>query len=149
MSKSLVCYIASLTSTSTLARVGRLLREDGCQKIDERAHAGRALMTFGVDRVNVCIRRVILRQHLDESTALQVAMNVPLCAHEDAVPIQCPAYGYLPVVRRQVALDLDRFDLGLTSSNVRTRLRGARAATLRVGNTFVYQRGIVNFAQEA
>jgi hypothetical protein len=84
-------------------------RERQRNEVDEGPHTGRQLVPLRVDGVDVGIRRGVLRQHLHQPAVLQVALDVPLGAHQDAVAVQRPVDGDLAVVGGQVAAGLDGF----------------------------------------
>ncbi|MCY1368635.1 hypothetical protein D9M69_556310 [compost metagenome] len=66
-------------------------------------------MALWVDSVDVGVGCGVLGQHLDEPPVGQVALDVPLGAHEDAVAVQCPVDRDPAVVGGQVAAGLDGF----------------------------------------
>src|SRR6218665_3070375 len=52
----------------------------------------------GETRMDVRIGRVALRQDLYKPSALQIPLDVPLGAHQNAVTVQCPIHRYFAVV---------------------------------------------------
>ena len=59
---------------------------------------------------------LILRQHLDQAAALQVARDVPLGAHQDAVTVERPGDGDAAVVGGQAAAHLHRLGDGMAAA---------------------------------
>src|ERR1700761_4610615 len=81
-------------------------------EIDKSADAVRQLVPLRIDGVDIGIRRLVIRQHLDQAAVLQIGLQIPLRAHQDAVAVERPVDGDFAVVGRQSAAYLDRLGLG-------------------------------------
>ena len=68
-------------------------------------------MPLRVDGIDVRLRRVVLRQHLDQPAAAQVTRDVPLRTHQDAVTIQRPAHRDSAVIGGEIAADFHGFGM--------------------------------------
>lgn len=81
------------------------------ERLGHKVHKGphpRGRFVLGrIHRVNVGVRRVVLRQQLHQLALRQVLANVPFGAHQDAVPVQRPLHGDAAVVGGQVATGFD------------------------------------------
>ena len=75
-------------------------------EIDKGPHTRRHLMSLWVHGVDVGIRRVVLRQNLNQPAVAQAARNVPLCTHQDSMAVQRPVHSDSAVVGGEIAADL-------------------------------------------
>src|SRR6218665_3719780 len=97
---------------------GKVRRQGAGDELHERPSPPGILMPLGINGMDVRIGRVALRQDLYKPSALQIPLDVPLGAHQNAGTVQCPIHRYFAVVGRQVASGFD--DLGGTESTAAT-----------------------------
>src|SRR6218665_4231387 len=91
---------------------GKVRRKGAGHELPERPYPPGILMPLGISGMDVRIGRVALRQDLYKPSALQIPLDVPLGAHQNAVNVQSPIHRYFDVVGRQVSSGFD--DLGGT-----------------------------------
>src|SRR6218665_1800602 len=97
---------------------GKVRRQGAGDELHERPYPPGILMPLGINGMDVRIGRVALRQDLYKPSALQIPLDVPLGAHQNAVTVQCPIHSYFAVVGRQDASGFD--ELGGTESTTAT-----------------------------
>src|SRR6218665_1491143 len=93
---------------------GKVRRQGAGDELHERPYPPGILMPLGINGMDVRIGRVALRQVLYKPSALQIPLDVPVGAHQNAVTVQCPIHRFFAAVGRQVASGFD--GLGGTES---------------------------------
>ena len=87
-------------------------------------------MALRIHRVDIGVGGFVLRQYLHEATASQITINVPFGAHQNAVAVERPPHGDLPIVCGWIALDLHRLHRRLTPAACRWAPHAVRFVAL-------------------